>query len=39
MIAKENEIRFPLADAVLDNAAQAALLREFAQADAELGAA
>ena len=38
-IAKENEILFPLADAVLDDAAQAALLREFAQADAELGAA
>ncbi|HEU5193093.1 MAG TPA: hemerythrin domain-containing protein [Methylomirabilota bacterium] len=38
-IAKENEILFPLADAVLDDAAQAVLLREFAQADAELGAA
>ena len=38
-IAKENEILFPLADAVLDDAAQAALLREFAQADADLGAA
>ena len=38
-IDKENGILFPLADAVLDGAAQAALLREFAQADADLGAA
>lgn len=38
-IDKEHEILFPLADAVLDAAAQAALLREFVQADAALGAA
>jgi hemerythrin-like domain-containing protein len=36
-IAKENEVLFPLADAVLDEQAQAALLRDFAEADATLG--
>ena len=38
-IAKENEVLFPLAEAVLDADAQAALLHEFVQADAALGAA
>jgi hemerythrin-like domain-containing protein len=37
-IAKENEVVFPLADAVLDADAQAALLQGFVQADATLGA-
>jgi hemerythrin-like domain-containing protein len=32
-IDKENEILFPLADAVLDEAAQAALLREFTRGE------
>ena len=38
-IDKENGLLFPLADAVLDDGAQSALRREFAQADADLGAA
>jgi hemerythrin-like domain-containing protein len=38
-IAKENEVLFPLADAVLDEEAQAALLRDFVEAEATLGVA
>jgi hemerythrin-like domain-containing protein len=36
-IQKENEILFPLADAVLGDDAQTALLREFAEVDPEIG--
>lgn len=36
-ILKENEILFPLADAVLGDDAQAALLHEFAEVDPERG--
>jgi hemerythrin-like domain-containing protein len=36
-IEKENGYLFPLADAVLDEPAQARLLREFARAEAETG--
>ena len=38
-IDKENQVLFPLADAVLEDAAQATLLRDFLQADADLGVA
>jgi hemerythrin-like domain-containing protein len=36
-IDKENDLLFPLADAVLDAEAQAALLRQFASAEADTG--